>query len=338
MYATMQARTVVVRHSCPRRAPLRASPTRPRLVVAAQGQQTPPPAGKGDAENRRRQQDELKSSLKKMGIDKGTAQRILTIWKQSGADSPEALRRLFLRRSFSRSQQIGLQLLIDAASGAGAFYAARTITPEQLGTWTLAAKSAMYFISMYLWIGASFEFFSLVALFYAAYRYSTNSDAFLGAVQDIAGPPSGLGVVLQALDQIRDLLQGDASASQSFFDNLGIYLTLERAQRLYGFDAQRYGLSDAAAGDIAAVFARYDSNDDGFISLDEFRRLCAEQGTELSGPEVQAAFDLLDVDKSGALDFGEWVEWFLAKQRKYEWLGGAAPQQVEKAAAAGEGQ
>ena len=161
---------------------------------------------------------------------------------------------------------------------------------------------------------------------------------------------------------------------------------------------------------------QYDSNDDGFISLDEFRRLCAEQGTELSGPEVQAAFDLLDVggwgrcqlhacarrhrqprncgasrggrrdldgaqrrgggggggqsgcvgcrgvpaplthalpwfatrpaapaarppaDKSGALDFGEWVEWFLAKQRKYEWLGGAAPQQVEKAAAAGEGQ
>ena len=63
------------------------------------------------------------------GIDKGTAQRILTIWKQSGADSPEALRRLFLRRSFSRSQQIGLQLLIDAASGAGAFYAAR------VGTW-----------------------------------------------------------------------------------------------------------------------------------------------------------------------------------------------------------
>lgn len=27
-----------------------------------------------------------------------------------------------------------------------------------------------YFISSYLWIGASFEFFSLIALFYAAYR------------------------------------------------------------------------------------------------------------------------------------------------------------------------
>ena len=26
--------------------------------------------------------------------------------------------------------------------------AVQTITPEQLGTWTLAAKSAMYFISM----------------------------------------------------------------------------------------------------------------------------------------------------------------------------------------------
>ena len=54
-----------------------------------------------------------------------------------------------------------------------------------------------------------------------------------------AAAPPRLLQVLQALDQIRDLLQGDASASQSFFDNLGIYLTLERAQRLYGFDAQR---------------------------------------------------------------------------------------------------
>lgn len=32
------------------------------------------------------------------------------------------------------------QLLVDAAAGAGAFYAARGITPDQLGSWSLATK------------------------------------------------------------------------------------------------------------------------------------------------------------------------------------------------------
>lgn len=50
--------------------------------------------------------------------------------------------------------------------------------------------------------------------------------------------------------------QDSAAASDTFFADLGTYLTLERAQRLYGFEAGRYGLDDAAAAEIAAVFAR----------------------------------------------------------------------------------
>jgi hypothetical protein len=41
-----------------------------------------------------------------------------------------------------------------------------------------------------------------------------------------------------------------------FFASLSVYLTLERAQRLYGFDAAKYGLDDATAAEIAAVFGR----------------------------------------------------------------------------------
>ncbi len=52
------------------------------------------------------------------------------------------------------------------------------------------------------------------------------------------------------------MLQGDQAQAETFFANLGVYLTLERAQRLYGFEAERYGLDDAQAADIAAVFAR----------------------------------------------------------------------------------
>ena len=51
-------------------------------------------------------------------------------------------------------------------------------------------------------------------------------------------------------------LQGSEAESESFFADLGTYLTLERAQRLYGFQAERFGLDDGAAAGIAAVFAR----------------------------------------------------------------------------------
>jgi len=52
---------------------------------------------------------------------------------------------------------------------------------------------------------------------------------------------------------------------------------------------------------------------------------------------MQLLFDLLDLnaatvspappaaDKSGTLDFGEWVEWWLQKQRGYAWQDGGKP-------------
>ncbi len=55
--------------------------------------------------------------------------------------------------------------------------------------------------------------------------------------------------------------------------DLGAYLTLEKAQRSFGFDAAKMGLTDAKALEIAVVFSKYDKNDDGVLSLDEFKRL-----------------------------------------------------------------
>ena len=59
-----------------------------------------------------------------------------------------------------------------------------------------------------------------------------------------------------------------------FFASLGVYLTLERAQRLYGFDAEQYGLDDAAAADIAAVFARV-GRDAAGLAAGDFRASAA---------------------------------------------------------------
>ncbi|KAL4858797.1 Calmodulin-4 [Chlorella vulgaris] len=327
----MQALRLTTCRPCALRPAVRLCAAQPRLTrlrVSATGEDKDKETTVTTTNKKRAQ--ELEVSLKKMGIDKSTAQRILSIWRESGATSPEGLRKLFLKRSFTKSTRIGLQLLIDLAAGGGAYYAAKSITPNDFGSLALAGKYGLYFLAMYLLIGASFEFFSLIALIYAAFRYSTRADTFLLAVQEIAGASTGLSVVdqaqqavnivkvLAALDKIRDLLKEvSATSPDDFFDSLGVYLTLERAQRLYGFDAQRYGLDDGEAANIAAVFGRYDLNDDGYLSLDEFKRLCAENSADLSEPEVKAAFDLLDTDKSGAVDFGEYVVWWLEKTRGY---------------------
>jgi hypothetical protein len=55
--------------------------------------------------------------------------------------------------------------------------------------------------------------------------------------------------------------------------SLSAYLTLQRAKELYGFDPAKYGLTEAQAANVAGVFARFDSNDDGRIDLYELRAL-----------------------------------------------------------------
>ena len=53
-------------------------------------------------------------SMKKGGLDKATAQRILKVWEETGASSPEGLRKLLLGRSLRTVGVVALQLLLDA--------------------------------------------------------------------------------------------------------------------------------------------------------------------------------------------------------------------------------
>lgn len=52
--------------------------------------------------------------MKKGGLDKATAQRILKVWEETGASSPEGLRKLLLGRSLRTVGVVALQLLLDA--------------------------------------------------------------------------------------------------------------------------------------------------------------------------------------------------------------------------------
>lgn len=55
--------------------------------------------------------------------------------------------------------------------------------------------------------------------------------------------------------------------------NLSAYLTLQRAEEVYGFEPAKYGLSEAEAADIAGVFSRFDTNEDGRLEQSELRQL-----------------------------------------------------------------
>jgi hypothetical protein len=55
--------------------------------------------------------------------------------------------------------------------------------------------------------------------------------------------------------------------------NLSALLTLQRAEEVYGFVPEQYGLTEAEAADIAGVFVRFDMNEDGQLEASELRRL-----------------------------------------------------------------
>jgi hypothetical protein len=70
------------------------------------------------------------------------------------------------------------------------------------------------------------------------------------------------------LHALQDIASGGTSLA-----NLSAYLTLQRAEELYGFEPAKYGLSEAQAADIAGVFSRYDTNEDGKLEKSELRQL-----------------------------------------------------------------
>ncbi len=93
-----------------------------------------------------------------------------------------------------------------------------------------------------------FEVSALAAIIGAARRYSADSSALLAAVQKLAGPGSGIGVVdaaqlavntvsvLQTLEAVfESLREGSGKLPASTLRNLSAYLTLQRAAEATGF-------------------------------------------------------------------------------------------------------
>ena len=60
-------------------------------------------------------------------------------------------------------------------------------------------------------------------------------------------------------------------------------------------------------------FDLYDEDNSGFIDLNELRELLEKLGEDLSEEELQQAFQELDQDASGEIEFFEFVEWFTSE-------------------------
>lgn len=61
------------------------------------------------------------------------------------------------------------------------------------------------------------------------------------------------------------------------------------------------------------MFNKHDGDGNGQIDLVEFRAFIAELGIELEPAEVEAAFDLIDDDETGLIDFDEFDTWWNAR-------------------------
>ena len=56
------------------------------------------------------------AGLKRGGVDKDTAQKILKVWEETGAKSPDQLRKLLVGRSLKAAGLVGFQTLLDAGT------------------------------------------------------------------------------------------------------------------------------------------------------------------------------------------------------------------------------
>ncbi|KFM23111.1 Calmodulin-4 [Auxenochlorella protothecoides] len=278
------------------------------------------------------QTEKTKEGLKKQGMDPKTANKVLKAWREAvGKDiEPGDLRKLLTQQAGKASLFVVFQILLDLAAAYGSFvagsYLSAAASPGGIaGFFTFLLQAGAFFVTGYYLSGAVFDAFKLGVLLYSSLQFQTNSAAYLAALQEIAGDQStGLATVdkareavnsvkvLGALKEIQGLLKPGRLEDLRSPGGASAYITLDRASK-YGFDAKKYGISEEELSRVASVFARYDTNDDGVLSVDEFRGLCSRYGSTLSQEEVKAALDLLDTNKDGRIQFGEFVDWWVEK-------------------------
>jgi hypothetical protein len=278
--------------------------------------------------------EKLVENFKKGGLDKQTAQRVLDVWKETGASDDQGLKKLFLKRSLTAAAALALQTGLDAGAAYGAFSlsgflsAADSIPLNWL--WSFAATA----LGSYFGAGVVFDLFSVGALVASSVQFQTDSAAFMAAVKEIAGAGGSTGInvvdkaaqarstlkVLSALSNISKLLKEEGARGGAggvpTLSNLSTYLLLQKAEEQYNWDYEKEGLSVDEAGTIARLFSRFDTNSDDRLDLSEIQALARDLQPDLSGDEVKEAFKVLDADNSRFIELPEFAKLYKDQLKK----------------------
>jgi hypothetical protein len=270
----------------------------------------------------------LSEELKAMGLTPRSAQAMLNSWRSMGVTDTKNLNKVVAKQAIRPITGLLIQALLDGATCAISFYLADAISDTFTFPGKILVLAATYFLAIYYLIQSVFEVGAIAIIIVGALKYRTNAAALYEAVQQLAGPQSNFSVVnqaelavnsvkvMQALDRAMDVLKDEfrSGSDANTMENLSAYLTLQRAQQVFGFKPEKYGLSEREAADIAMVFSRYDVNDDGKLQCSELRSLCSRLGQDLSGPEVEQAVRMLDKSNSGVVEFNAFVEWWTRRR------------------------
>jgi Ca2+-binding EF-hand superfamily protein len=71
---------------------------------------------------------------------------------------------------------------------------------------------------------------------------------------------------------------------------------------------KRPGVNDMAK--IRQFFNAHDANNDGVISYEEMSDMLQKMNIQMSGDSEKNFFNQIDIDKSGEVDFGEFLDWY----------------------------
>lgn len=178
-----------------------------------------PEDGKGDEKvekSKETVEETYERSLRSIGVDNAAAKKILDTWKESGSDNPDALRRLFLKGSLRPLGVTFGQALLDLGAVAGALSAANAFSSMDEFPFKIGVEAVCYFVGFYFLSNLFFDAITLSVVVYSTVRFGTNTEAYLAAVERIAGD---FGVVnkaqaavdaikvVQALNTIAEILQ-----------------------------------------------------------------------------------------------------------------------------------
>ncbi len=66
--------------------------------------------------------------------------------------------------------------------------------------------------------------------------------------------------------------------------------------------------------EIVRIFKTFDADGDNYISLGEFANLCEALGGDLDEGRLAKAFNDVDLDGNGMIDFNEFMRWWYARE------------------------